>query len=402
MHGSEGKRKGHAVERVILRGMAEMLSRRAKGSAAPPDSLAIIPFSGYSAAKGFHFRGRVVEKSGIVRMERRDVFLHNAHKMWKRFLTRPGRGVTVQVRFDSMHQMATTTEQGFFRVDFELGGPLAKGGPQRVDVSVVKPKPPTPVEAVGRLYVPPKDAKIGVISDIDDTIVHAHATNPLKMFRLLMFSNASTRLPFPGVRPFYRALHEGRSGRERNPFFYISSSSWEMYDILQDLLHIHDLPAGPIFLRALPFRGSMRDLWRHGHKFSRVREILHAFPDTRFLLVGDSGQRDAEIYSLIVRSFPGRIPAVYIRDVLPTATRRNRIAQLAAGVKEMGSELVLVGDTMAAALHGFSRGWISKKRLKDIERDDVENNPAGGLPSTGEERRDPARRFWKWLWHGSS
>lgn len=383
MRGSEGKRKGHALERVIFRGMAGMLNRRAKRGTIPPESLAIIPFSGYGAEKGFHFRGRVVEKSGIVRMERRDFFFQNAHKMYKRFLTRPGGGVTVQVRFNSMHRMATTTDQGFFRADFEGGPRLWTGDPQRVKVEVVSPRPPAPVEAFGPVYVPPRETRMGVISDVDDTIVHAHATNPFKMIRLLMFSNASTRMPFPGVRAFYRALHEGRTGRERNPFFYISSSSWEMYDILQDLLHIHDLPAGPIFLRELPFRGSMRDLWRHGHKFRRVREILRSFPGTRFLLVGDSGQRDAEIYSLIVRSFPGRVPAIYIRDVLPTPPRRKRIAQLALRVKEMGSELVLVGDTMAAALHGVARGWISETRLSEIERDRVRNG-AGASPQAYE------------------
>lgn len=360
------------MERFILRTMARMLSRRANGGKVPPDSLGIIPFSGYGANTGFHFQGRVVEKSGIVRMERRDLFFHNAYKMLKRFLTRPASGVTVKVRFDSVQKLVTTTEQGFFRADLEVHNPLSTGGAQRVNIEVVDPRPRTPIEAVGAVFVPPKDARVGIISDIDDTIIHAYATRPLKMFRSLMFANASTRLPFSGVKAFYRALHEGQTGRDRNPFFYISSSSWQMYDVIQDFLHIHDLPPGPIFLRELACTGSVKDPWRHAHKFMWVREILEAYPGIPFVLIGDSGQRDAEIYSLAVRTFPGRIPAVYIRDVVPTKPRRKRISQLAARVKEMGSELVLVVDTMAAALHVASKGWISETLLSDVEKDRVE------------------------------
>jgi phosphatidate phosphatase APP1 len=204
--------------------------------------------------------------------------------------------------------------------------------------------------------------------------MYAHATNPWKMISLLMFSNASTRQPFPGVRAFYRALHGGRSGREQNPFFYISSSSWQMYDILQDFMDIHGLPPGPIFLRELPFTGSMSDPWRHGYKLRRVREILEWYPGIPFVLLGDSGQRDVEIYSLIVRSFPGRIPALYIRDVLPNALRRSRIAEISARVRDWGSELVLLNDTMAAARHAATRGWIPVDRLSEIERDRLETD----------------------------
>ncbi|MDD5204504.1 MAG: DUF2183 domain-containing protein [Desulfobacterales bacterium] len=360
------------MEKFILRSMATVMSRKSKGGTISPDSLAIIPFSGYATNAIFHFRGRVVEKSGVVRMDHHDTFIDNAQKMWKRFFIRPGSDVTVRVRFGSMHRMVNTTIQGFFRADLELNLPLCTSTRRSVKVEVVSPRPQTPVQAMGQVFFPPLGARIGIISDIDDTIMYAHAANPFKMISLLMFSNASTRQPFPGVRPFYRALHGGLSGCEQNPFFYISSSSWQMYDILQDFMDIHGLPPGPIFLRELPFTGSMKDPWRHGYKLKRIHEILESYPGLPFLLLGDSGQRDVEIYSLISRSFPGRIPVLYIRDVLPCALRRSRIAEIASKVKNYGSELVLLNDTMAAAKHAAIRGWIPVERLSEIENDRVE------------------------------
>jgi phosphatidate phosphatase APP1 len=372
MRGGAGKsRRGHALERFALRVMAFFSGLKANGAPVPPDALAIIPFHGYGANTGLRFRGRVVEKSGIVRSEGRDFLFRNAHRMWKRFLTRPVGAATVQVESGSVVQWVTTTSQGFFLADLELRRPLAAGGLHRVRLELVDPRPTPPVQALGSVFVPPTDARIGVISDIDDTILPAHATHPFKMFRLLLFSSASARMPFAGVRSFYRALHEGRSRREKNPFFYVSSCSWEMHDVLHDFVTLHGLPPGPIFLRELALAGPVRDPWRHGRKLKRAQEVLRAYPWLMFVLIGDSGQRDAEIYSLLVRAFPGRIPAVYIRDVLPTEGRRKRIAQIAAAVKTMGSELLLVQDTMAAALHAASRGWICETSLREIEKDAV-------------------------------
>ncbi|RJR52432.1 MAG: DUF2183 domain-containing protein [Desulfobacteraceae bacterium] len=373
------KRKSHAVEKFFLMSMVTIMNRKSNSRTIPADSLAIIPFSGYVTDASFHFRGRVVEKSGVVRLDPGDTFLQNAWKMWNRFFIQPGRGVTVKVRFGSMHMMVDTTTQGFFRADLELRHPADQ---TPCSVELVNPLPKEPIQAVAPVFFPQNGARVGIISDIDDTIMYAHATNPLKMIGLLMFSNAATRQPFPGVRAFYNALHSGKTGSERNPFFYISSSSWQMYDIIQDFIDIHGLPRGPIFLRELPFTGSMKDPWRHGYKLWRIREILESYPTIPFILLGDSGQRDVEIYSLIARSFPGRIPVLYIRDVLPCELRRTRIAEIAAKVKEEGSELVLLNDTISAAAHAASKGWIPAESLPGIARDQKPNLPLNSRKET--------------------
>ena len=71
-----------------------------------------------------------------------------------------------------------------------------------------------------------------MISDIDDTIVRTGATSLLMMLRVVLLSNAHTRLPFQGVAAFYGALARGASGQDSNPLFYVSSSPWNLYDVL--------------------------------------------------------------------------------------------------------------------------------------------------------------------------
>ena len=87
--------------------------------------------------------------------------------------------------------------------------------------------------------------RFGIISDIDDTVIRTDATSLLGTFRSTMLANARTRLPFPGVAALYRALH----GAGTNPLFYVSSSPWNIYDMLSDVLAIRGIPAGPLLLR---------------------------------------------------------------------------------------------------------------------------------------------------------
>ena len=75
-------------------------------------------------------------------------------------------------------------------------------------------------------------------------MVRSSATNALKMAWIVLLNNAHTRLPFAGVNVFYEALQRGAEGRDLNPIFYVSSSPWNIYDLLEDFLDVHGVPAG--------------------------------------------------------------------------------------------------------------------------------------------------------------
>src|SRR5690606_30105425 len=89
----------------------------------------------------------------------------------------------------------------------------------------------------------------------------------------------------------------------------------------------------------------------HHHKLGAIRDIMNMYPDLPFILVGDSGQADPEIYRDVVHEFPKRILAAYIRDVTPDPMRKRSIQKLADEVRAAGSSLVLAADTLAAAQH---------------------------------------------------
>jgi phosphatidate phosphatase APP1 len=152
--------------------------------------------------------------------------------------------------------------------------------------------------------VPPRTARYVVISDIDDTVMHTGVAHKVTMLWRLFAQGARSRVAFPGVATFNRALHRGASGGERNPLLYVSRGSWGLYEVLDEFSHLHGIPVGPIlFLREWGL--SMRHPFprrAQGHKLALIRHMLALYRDRPFILIGDSGQRDPEIYSVHLKS----------------------------------------------------------------------------------------------------
>jgi phosphatidate phosphatase APP1 len=239
-----------------------------------------------------------------------------------------------------------------------------------------------------RVLVPSTRAELGVVSDMDDTVLQSEITSFVRAARLMLLENARTRLPFPGVAAFYRALERGHTGVRANPIFYVSNSPWNLHDVIADFLDAQQIPVGPMLLRDWDIGREM--LGTREYKLTQIREILATYPTLPFILVGDSGQQDPEIYQTLVREFPGRILAIYIRNVSPHPERSQSIRALAEEVSAAGSTLLLADDTLTAARHAAAHGWISEDALSEIvvEKHADEGATDAKVPAPGVETRE--------------
>ena len=214
-----------------------------------------------------------------------------------------------------------------------------------------------------RVRIASNRAKIGIISDVDDTILQTFATNLIKVAQLTFMQNAKMRLAFPGVASFYQALQAGVDGRQDNPIFYVSSSPWNLYDLLTEFMALHDIPAGPLCLRDLGIDADKFITTGHGsHKVEHIEQILDTYPDLSFVLIGDSGQKDPEVYAKIARRYPERILAIYIRDV----TKEARDMEVVGISAELTTPMLLTPTTEEAAKHAATLGLISDTQLTTI------------------------------------
>jgi phosphatidate phosphatase APP1 len=321
------------------------------------DPFEILPYRGHGTRQELFLKGRVLEEAGITRAGRDDAVWKNILNMARRFASDEVAGARVRASFEGLQVETTADVEGFFEVRFQLAEPLdGPGGWYEVGLELLSPPSPGGgmVRSTGRVLVP-RGARFGVISDLDDTVVRSSATNVLKMAWIVVRNNAHTRLPFEGVAAFYRALQLGPDRRSSNPIFYVSSSPWNIYDMLEDFLNVHGVPYGPLFLKDW----SLGVLGKHrSYKTGVIRRLLDTYEDLPFVLIGDSGEEDPEIYLQAVREHPGRIKAIYIRDVA-SAERDVEVRAIADEARALGTEMVAVPETTAAAEHAASIGLIA-------------------------------------------
>jgi phosphatidate phosphatase APP1 len=136
--------------------------------------------------------------------------------------------------------------------------------------------------------------------------------------------------------------------------FYVSNSPWNLYDLLEDFLDVHGIPRGPLLLRDWSPRTTLKA--GEAHKLAAIQQLLDAYPGLPVVLIGDSGERDPEIYRQVVLRHPGRVLAVYVRDVAPE--RHADVRAIAAELAAHGVELVFSPDTEAARRHALDHGLI--------------------------------------------
>ncbi len=334
----------------------------------------IVPYRSYGTARRIYVIGRVLEDKKIAGAGESDNILDNLVNMYKRFQSDEVPGAVVKTVIQGEEYEVTTNNEGYFVFDIHPKEPLIAeslwhGIPLQLKSA---PIPFDEVNAEAEIMIPPPDAEYGIISDIDDTIVKTSATDILAMGRNVLLNNAKTRLPFAGVAEFYKSLQLGRNGKRNNPFFYVSSSPWNMYDLLRDFLVLNNIPEGPLLLRDHGTnRESLGGGTHMGHKFKEIKQILEAYPQLNFILIGDSGQEDPVIYEEVVKQFPGRVLGIYIRDVQHAAreAKAMAIAERLKGVTDM----LVMDDTVEAANDAAAKGLIFREAIPAIVEEKKED-----------------------------
>jgi phosphatidate phosphatase APP1 len=330
----------------------------------------IVPFRGYGTSTDVFLKGMVVEDKGLAKPHSQQKVWHNFLTMAKRFWGDEIAGVRVKVVFRNCSEVVETDDNGFFTLHLKLSNAEARklraGGWFPVFFELldeVVPNQPE-VRARGQLRIVADTNKRILVSDIDDTVLISYSTQLLRKLHLLFFKNAHTRLPFHGVAQFYRSLVKGSDGQRSYPFFYVSSSEWNLYDLLSDFFAFNHLPAGVFILREL--NHSILKFWKsgnkkHTYKKEKIENLLSLFEGREFILIGDSGQRDPYIYSEIAEKYPGRIKTVYIRCV--GRRRRKSQQKIQSYISRLNVDMVLVNNTSEAEVHALKKGYINLENV---------------------------------------
>ena len=325
------------------------------------NEVTIKVYHGYGHTQKMMIHGHVFRTGPLPRKKYRRSFIHNTLALLRLFMVKPFAGIRVEMEWENKIYHATTDVDGFFKFEWTDEPPLPKGW-QDVEVKAYLGESMIS-QSSGHIYVP-HETQYGFISDIDDTFLVSHSSNLRKRLLVLFTQNARSRKPFEGVVEHYKLLAKSNTSEEApNPFFYVSSSEWNLYDYIREFTEVNQIPRGVFLLNQLKRFNELLKTGQNHHKtkFTRIARILESYPNQRFVLLGDSSQQDPYIYEAIVSHFPKQIHAVYIRDVF--AENRGKAADVLLKIESKGVPCCFFEHSSDAILHSRKIGLIAGKVL---------------------------------------
>lgn len=355
----------------------DAIKKRLKDRFGSEKPLMIQTYRGFGNSTTFSVMGRVLENKNLKEASEQDSIWENFLAMYKRFNSNEIPFASLLATFENDKIAVKADKEGYFKCKFNLKKPLPQAELWHTITLELTDPAGLEEKTTGKFLIPAGRNNLGIISDIDDTVLRTNSSNLLSMARITLLNNAHTRLPFEGVAAFYRALHKGTAQSASNPLFYVSSSPWNLYDLLEDFFELHRIPMGPFLLRDFGIDETKFIKSGHGeHKIVQIEKILKTYPQMKFILIGDSGEQDPEIFTQVVNDFPDRIACIYIRDVTDSK-RDEAIQKLATEVAKAGIEMLLVENSEKAAIHAAEKGYIDPAALPEIaqEKEKDENAP---------------------------
>ncbi|MEM8723917.1 MAG: phosphatase domain-containing protein [Pseudomonadota bacterium] len=351
--------------------------------------LRVQPFFGFRGEDRISLTARALHSREPMFTSRN--FLSDFRTMLGQYASREAPGVEVEFEYrsscgEALTRTVTTDDEGFARFEFAFPSPLTRPKQTAWEQASLRWKAVAGEhdggEVTAHILAPGTDASVGIISDVDDTIMETGITGNLRAiarnWKRVMVQMPSERILVPGAREFYASLggnsaleHTDLQARKR-PIFYVSSSPWNLFPYLVTFKRERDLPLGPIMLRDWGFNRRTLGAEGHGsHKLEAISRVLDHYPDMRFALIGDDTQKDAIAFAAIIAARREQVAAVFIRTV---SWANPNEAQLAArtAIEKAGVPFWTGNDYRAVDAFLAEIGLDSDDEVEQLVRADDE------------------------------
>lgn len=314
-------------------------------------------YYGYGHKHNLTIYGHVFKNKAALRAGYSNNIFSNILHLLRLFMVRPLGGVKLQMLWGKQRFETTSETDGFFKFEWASDEDVPAGW-HTVKIHVQDENASILSSCESKVFVP-HITQYAFISDIDDTVLVSHSATKFRRLRTMFTKNPQTRKAFENVVQHYKALAlANTTPGVPNPFFYVSSSEWNLYDDLVEFFKYNDLPEGTFLLSQLKrwYQLLKTGKTKHEGKLIRVYRIMEAFPKQRFTLFGDNSQADPFIYETIAKRHPERIFAVYIRNVVEKNAEKTR--ELMANIESKGIATCLFTSNLEAIKHSQEIGLI--------------------------------------------
>ncbi len=268
------------------------------------DELHTIVDDAWVGAQGVHFSGRLTE---IRRAPEKGAGKLSALYRTTRMLFTSGEEGAVTWRVGKLEWTVRADDHGYWE--------MAANTPLQLEAGWHEIEAVPSASSPAGLLVPDARNALGIISDIDDTILVSEVLSKRRLLSNSLMVPAEQRDAVPGMAGLYHRIAKKNPAPESTPIFYVSGSPRQLTDSIRRFLKVNGFPRGVLQLKEISTeRGdSLSDT--PAYKRKHIDRILAAFPGVKFMLIGDDGEHDPEIFAAVAEAYPERVEGVWIRRV---------------------------------------------------------------------------------------
>lgn len=346
-------RVAHQVDTLLDRTTAHLRTRRSA------DALNIVPYRWYGNHASLTIRGRILGSIPSETNQTQQNLFQTVYARYQAITSDERPAVPLRATLGTSVVEGRSDHEGYFQLTLPVDSACLHEAAKRDHWLMVNVARPDQLGHVAcPVLLPPDTARFGVISDIDDTVLKSYATNPVRVALITLLKDATEREPFEDVPLVYRTLQQAETAH--NPIFYVSSSPWNLYDMLTSFMQHHGIPLGPMALRDVGFDADKFFTSSHTqHKGRQIESILRCYPSLPFILVGDSGQHDAEIYADIAKRYRQQVKLICIRNVSKPSRQLEHVRHICHTTSQAGVTMRLITHsqqllTLAREQHLFT------------------------------------------------
>ncbi|MEC9282705.1 MAG: App1 family protein [Bdellovibrionota bacterium] len=297
---------------LLQSGFIEIL-KNLRGTKRLANSRSLLAYTSYGNTKQLRLIARLVEAHPQINFENSHSKFRHFLQVARLFLMHPVKNSLIKVRFQPGQDFEIKTNDFGFTNKLLLVNNAQKDRIQKVDY-FSEDLPNRILSSQAKIIQPTEDTQKIFISDVDDTILVSKATSFISLAFKTLFLAPDKRKSFPEAAKVYQRLRHGKSGSENNLFFYVSSSTWDIYPLLREFLKLNRFPEGVLLLQNVKQENKKKSKQSHSHKLERIQEIIEMYPEYKIELIGDAGQADPIIYLEIANRYPKMVDKILIRN----------------------------------------------------------------------------------------
>ncbi|MEQ1880011.1 MAG: phosphatase domain-containing protein [Burkholderiales bacterium] len=281
------------------------------------DELALQLYPAVGDTRGFTIEGRVIERRELRDTSVGDRWWTNLWRNLRQLINDEEAGAAVTVRIGQENWTAKTDAEGYFKIDVET---RLAGGWQAVAASATN----VATQASGSLLIVPAENKIGIISDLDDTLLISEVNDKSDLLSNTFMKNALQRAAVPGAAQFLARSLAGNLHPDTAAMIYLSASPRQLSTPIENFLAHNGFPRGVLITKKVTNDATSDPITDQvAYKTAKLESIFARLPHVKFILLGDDGEKDPEIFHAIRARYPNRVRSIWIRHVHPDPSHAN-------------------------------------------------------------------------------